>query len=110
MIQLTREEFAQVAQLLPKPRANEILEPFTVLNACLYILSTGSTWRSLPAEYGTWTTVYNRLLRWEKSGLLTKVFMALQAGGILNLHVTLTKGDSILKRARGFFWTPTMNN
>jgi len=36
------------------------------LNALHWILRTGSPWRALPAEYGSWKTVYSRFRRWQK--------------------------------------------
>ncbi len=34
---------------------------------------TGISWRSLPAEYGAWKTVYNKFNLWKKSGLWDKI-------------------------------------
>jgi putative transposase len=42
--------------------------------AILYWARTGIPWRDLPAEFGAWDAVYNRLRRWIHSGRLKKLF------------------------------------
>ena len=43
------------------------------LEAVLYIARTGIPWRDLPAEFGAWDAVYNRLRRWIYSGRLERL-------------------------------------
>jgi transposase len=47
-----------------------------MLEAMLWILRTGARrgWRDLPAEYGSWQTVYTRLSRWSQKNVLKRVF------------------------------------
>ena len=47
--------------------------------AILYWARTGVPWRDLPAEFGAWDAVYNRLRRWVYSGSLKALFEALTA-------------------------------
>jgi len=47
--------------------------------AVLYWARTGVPWRDLPAEFGAWDAVYNRLRRWVQSGSLEALFEALTA-------------------------------
>jgi putative transposase len=42
--------------------------------AVLYWARTGVPWRDLPAEFGEWDAVYNRLRRWVYSGSLKALF------------------------------------
>ena len=51
-------------------------------------------WRALPKEYGNWHTIYVRMNRWSKSGVLDKVFLALKAEGIININVNVVCLDS----------------
>lgn len=49
------------------------------INAVLWILRTGSPWRSLPPEYGDWKGTHRRFSRWRDKGIwekLLEVFMA----------------------------------
>ena len=47
--------------------------------AVLYWARTGIPWRDLPAEFGRWDAVYNRLRRWVYSGSLQALFERLTA-------------------------------
>jgi transposase len=47
--------------------------------AVLYWARTGIPWRDLPAEFGAWDAVYNRLRRWVHSGSLKTLFELLTA-------------------------------
>ena len=47
--------------------------------AVLYWARTGVPWRDLPAEFGAWDAVYNRLRRWVRSGRLKALFELLTA-------------------------------
>ena len=47
--------------------------------AVLYWARTGVPWRDLPAEFGAWDAVYNRLRRWVRSGSLRALFELLTA-------------------------------
>ena len=47
--------------------------------AVLYWARTGVPWRDLPAEFGSWDAVYNRLRRWVYSGSLQALFELLTA-------------------------------
>ena len=47
--------------------------------AVLYWAPVGCPWRDLPAEFGDWSAVYNRLRRRIASGRLKKLFEAMAA-------------------------------
>jgi len=47
--------------------------------AVLYWARTGIPWRDLPAEFGAWDAVDNRLRRWIHSGRLRKLFERMAA-------------------------------
>jgi transposase len=65
-----------------------------VLNALLYVLENGCKWRALPSEYGKWHTVYTRLSRWSKSGVLQEAFLCLQKTGAIRINVRIVSLDS----------------
>ena len=42
-----------------------------VINAILYLLRTGCSWRMLPHDFPAWQTVYGYFYRWRDSELFT---------------------------------------
>ena len=48
---------------------------------------TGSPWRDLPAEFGSWQTVWQRHFRWSQDGTYQKVFDAVRTSGLLDSTV-----------------------
>jgi transposase len=107
IFQLSREQFELVGDILPKPRGNAQNDALTTLNAMLFVLCGNIPWRKLPAEYGEWRMVYNRVRRWQQSGALNRVFCALQEKGILKLTVSLAAAQPADKPPR-FCWSPMM--
>ncbi|GKS78253.1 hypothetical protein wHma_08260 [Wolbachia pipientis] len=49
--------------------------------AIMWIGRTGATWRALPAEYGKWSSVHKRFIRWAKSGVWQMIFNTLAVNG-----------------------------
>ena len=49
-----------------------------MLNAILYVAEHGCKWRGLPERFGNWHTIYTRMNRWSKNGVLDRVFEHLQ--------------------------------
>lgn len=48
------------------------------VEAVLWWRRTGAPWRDLPAEFGSWKTVFNRFDRWAKRGKWKRLLEALQ--------------------------------
>lgn len=47
------------------------------INAIVWLLRTGSPWRALPSEFGSWRSVYSRFRRWQIKGYWKKIFQTL---------------------------------
>ena len=77
-MEITEDQYARIAPYLPVQRGNVSLSNLQVLNAILYVAEHGCKWRGLPARYGNWHTIYMRMNRWSKSGVLDRVFEQLQ--------------------------------
>ncbi len=65
-----------------------------LINAILYVTENGCKWRALPEKYGNWHTIYVRMNRWSKNGVLQRVFEALQIEGIIKIKVEAVCLDS----------------
>ena len=75
-------------------RGNVSIDNLTLLNAILYVAVNGCTWRGLPAEYGRWHTVYTRMSRWAKAGILGRVFEELQLLQLLKVRLKVVSLNS----------------
>ena len=73
---------------------NVKIENLQLINAVLYVKENGCKWRALPERYGKWHTVYTRLNRWSKKGVLQRVFEGLQQEGIIQIKVESVCMDS----------------
>jgi transposase len=80
---LSDEEYALLARLLPPERPPKAGRPWTshrqATGGILYILATGSPWRDLPRRYGPFSTVHDHFRRWQKDGTWQKILDTLQA-------------------------------
>ena len=65
-----------------------------MLSAILYIVEHGCKWRGLPEHFGKWHTIYMRMNRWAKNGVLERVFAALQQQQIIRVRVEAVSLDS----------------
>jgi len=77
---VTDQEWAQIEALLPLPK--KLGRPRTtpmrqVVNAMLYLLTTGCQWRLLPKEFPPFSTVQRFFYRWREAGLWQTINHAL---------------------------------
>jgi len=77
-MKITNVQYQKIAKYLS---GNVKISNLQLINAILYVAENGCKWRALPKEYGSWHTVYVRLNRWSKNGVLQRVFEGLQAEG-----------------------------
>ena len=66
------------------------------LNALLYVAEQGCKWRGLPKRFGPWHTIYTRMNRWSKSGVLDHVFELLQREQMVRIKIEAVKMDSTI--------------
>lgn len=73
---LSDAEWATIAPLMPKPRPvgrPRKADLREVVNAILYMASTGCQWRMLPKDFAPFTTVQNYFYAWRDGGLLRTI-------------------------------------
>ena len=93
-MQITQEQYEKIAKYLPVQRGNVSMTNLQLINAILYVAENGCKWRALPKSYGNWHTIYVRMNRWSKNGVLDRVFAALQLEGIIQVKVEILCMDS----------------
>lgn len=93
-MEITPEQFAQIEHCLPIQRGNVSLSNLQVVNAILYVAEHGCKWRGLPKRFGNWHTIYTRMNRWTKAGVLDRMFEELQRAQIVRIRIEAVSLDS----------------
>ena len=95
-MELTQAQYERIAPHLPVQRGNVSLSNQQVLNAILYVAEHGCKWRGLPARFGNWHTLYTRMNRWSKNGVLDRVFEHLQREQMVRVKLEAVSLDSTI--------------
>ncbi len=96
-MELTPAQYRRIEECLPRQRGNVSINNLDVLNAILYVAENGCKWRGLPKQrFGSWHTIYTRMSRWAKAGVLDRVFAALQERQIIRLRIEALSLDSTI--------------
>jgi transposase len=93
-MELTEAQYERIKSALPVQRGNVSLSNLQVLNAVLYVAEQGCKWRGLPKRFGRWHTIYMRMSRWSKAGVLDRVFEKLQLEQIVRIKLEAVSLDS----------------
>lgn len=98
---LTDEDWAQISDLFPAPAATgrPRCDPRMVLDGIFWVLRTGSPWRDLPEEFGTWKTAWRMFDRWTSDGTLDAILQRLQgsfaAAGAIDQGLWCVDGTTV---------------
>src|SRR5688572_10530318 len=95
-MEITAEQFGRLEPFLPVQRGNVSLSNLQVINAVLYVAENGCKWRALPKRFGNWHTIYTRMNRWAKAGVLDRVFEKLQAEQLIHIQLESVSLDSTI--------------
>jgi transposase len=95
-MEITEAQYQRIEGCFPKQRGNVSLSNLQVLNAILYVAENGCKWRGLPKRFGNWHTIYTRMNRWAKAGVLDRVFSALQEEQIIRIKIEAMSVDSTI--------------
>ena len=71
---LTDEQWTLIEPLLPRERK---VKRRDVLDAILYVLTTGCQWRMLPKDFPAKSTVHDYFVDWHGDGTLARIHLAL---------------------------------
>jgi transposase len=95
-MEITPEQYEKIKDSLPVQRGNVRLSNLTMLNALLYVTEHGCKWRGLPKHFGNWHSIYMRMNRWSKSGVVDRVFEKLQLEQIVRIKIEAFSLDSTI--------------
>lgn len=93
-MEITEAQYHLVEDCLPRQRGNVRVSNLQVLNAMLYVAEQGCKWRAVPRRFGRWHTIYTRMSRWSKAGVLDRVFERMQHAQIVRIKIEAVSLDS----------------
>src|SRR5882762_1472083 len=95
-MEITPEQYARIEPHLPTQRGNVSHENLNVINAILFIAENGCKLRALPKRFGNWHTIYMRMNRWAKAGVLDRLFAELQREPLIRIKIEAVSLDSTI--------------
>ena len=98
-MKITVEQYEKIKDSLPIQRGNGKLQNLEVLNGILYVAEQGCKWRGLPPRFGKWHSVYTRVNRWAKNGVLDRVLEKLRTEQIVRIKIEAFSLDSTSVKA-----------
>lgn len=96
---LTLEQWELLEPLIPtaktggRPREVSMWE---VINAILYLLTQGCTWRNLPGDFPAWQTVYTYFRNWRKDGTWIQIHDKLRAWTRIEMDRHVSPSEAII--------------
>ncbi len=85
---LTDSQWEIIEKIIKDKRKSRKNDLRTVLNAILYLLTTGCQWRNLPREFGSWTSLYYYFDKWKRTGVIEAIYH------VLHQKIRLKQGRS----------------
>lgn len=79
--ELTDAQWEKIRQLLPTYRfqaRRQVSQPRLIVEAIVWVMRTGSSWREIPERFGPWSSVAERYYRWCRDGKWTLILQVLQ--------------------------------
>jgi transposase len=95
-MEISAQQFARIEPYLPRQRGNVSHENLNVINAILYVAESGCKWRAVPKRFGNWHTIYTRINRWAKAGVLDRLFAQLQREQLIRIKLEAVGLDSTI--------------
>ena len=93
-MKISKEQYERIADSFPRQRGNVTQDNLQIINAILYVTENCCKWRSLPKEFGNWHSIYTRMSRWSKNGVLDRIFERLQRERLISIKIETLSLDS----------------
>jgi transposase len=97
---LSDEQWAVIEPFMPKnqPGARR-QDDRRIISGIFHVLKCGCRWQDCPAEYGPYTTVYNRFNRWSRKRFWTAMLEALAQAGAATQNVAIDSTSIKVQRS-----------
>jgi transposase len=95
-MEITAEQLSRIEAFLPVQRGNVSLNNLQVVNAILHVAENGCKWRALPKRFGNRRTIYTRMNRWAKAGVLDRLFEEMQHRQLVRIKIAAVSLDSTI--------------
>jgi len=105
-MEITEAQFELIKPYLPRQRGNVVHQSLEIINAILWLAENDCKWAALPSRFGDSHTVYVRVNRWNKAGVLDRLFEQMQRLQLIRLRLEVVGGSPRGPMA-GHTWTPT---
>jgi transposase len=98
---LADAEWELIADVFPEPASTgrPRRDPRQVLDGILWVLRTGSPWRDVPEEFGTWKTCWRMFDAWNGDGTLDEILRRLQGSfataGVIDQRLWCIDGTTV---------------
>lgn len=93
-MEITQQQYEKISGIFPRQRGNVTIDNLTMLNAMLHVLEHGCKWRGIPSSFGNWHSIYTRMSRWSKNGVLDRIFARLQQEQMIRINADAFSIDS----------------
>ena len=79
---LTEPQMRRISPHFPLSHGKPRVDDQRVISGIIYVIRNGLMWRDAPVSYGPYKTIYNRFIRWSRTGVFARMLIELtnQAG------------------------------
>ena len=76
---LTDEAYEKIRECLPeeKTTGRPGMAVRLFLDALIFVVREGCSWRSIPATYGKWNSIYKKFRSWESQNIFQRIYLCL---------------------------------
>ena len=76
---LTDEAYEKIREYLPEEKitGRPGMDVRLFLDALIFVVREGCSWRSIPATYGKWNSIYKKFRSWESQNIFQRIYLCL---------------------------------
>ena len=78
---LSERQMVRISPHFPRSHGKPRVDDRRVISGIIYVIRNGLQWKDAPKEYGPHKTLYNRFVRWSRSGVFERIFAGLAGEG-----------------------------